>query len=311
MIARLVRSSWVFALALALFVSAAGLRSHAVAILSAVQTDEDRYYLPPPAWLRFFGLGYNEAVADAIWIRTIVYFGGALKHALAARAKDAPARDSGSDFTVNYVRAVVDVDPRFREAYRDGAGLTLYAGGDVTERNCKMAVEILGKGMDVFPDDGEIAFNLGFIHYYEMARFLPKDPGNPTRKWHQQEGVRLIRRAALMPEAPPYVSALAATLMKRNGMDDLVASHLESMLLKETDPGIRRTLELQLRNALGHAAERAIALTSELQDEWRRTLPFVPFDLFLVIDGQTEPVESVLNPLYVTDELLADRAEGT
>jgi hypothetical protein len=161
----------------------------------------------------------------------------------------------------------------------------------------------------VFPDDGQIAFNLGFIHYYELARFLPSDPQNPVRKWHRQQGVRLIRRASLMPDAPAHVSALAATLMKRNGMEDLVVTHLENLLLKETDPRIRETLALQLRNASGQAAERAIALTSELQDEWRKKLPFVPFDLFLVVDGLLEPVANVLNPLHVTDELLSDQGE--
>ncbi|MDD5305864.1 MAG: hypothetical protein PHU25_00950 [Deltaproteobacteria bacterium] len=315
MVARLFWSASILAFALALFVSAFGLRNHATAILSTVQSDEDRYYLPPPGWIRFFCLGYNEAAADVIWTRTIVYFGGVLKRALTAQNKAAKAQDAhkgaaGGDFTTNYVRAVVDLDPRFRDAYRSGAGLTLYAGGSVTERNCKLAIEILGKGLEVFPDDGQIAFNLGFIHYYEMAPFLPKDPDSPIRRWHRMEGVRLIRRAAMMPDAPSYVSALAAPLMKRNGMDDMVVTHLENMLLQETDPGIRATLALQLRNASGRAAERAIARTNELQDEWRRALPFVPFDLFLVIDSQTEPVEGALNPLYMTDELLSDRAEG-
>ena len=55
---------------------------------------------------------------------------------------------------------------------------------------------------------------------------------------------------------------------KKEGMDDLVAEHLKALLLKETNPSIRRSLEMQLIRALGDAAKRDIEKTKAFQDRF-------------------------------------------
>jgi hypothetical protein len=80
------------------------------------------------------------------------------------------------------------------------------------------------------------------------------------------------------------VSIMSSSLMRREGLDDLIIEHLRALLVQETDPEIRRTLEAQLRDELGEAAERDIAVTGRLERRWRSEMPFVPFDMFLLLE---------------------------
>lgn len=291
-----------FALALGLAFGAIQLRSLATGIYGNVVDYEDRYYLPPPAWLEAFAVGYNEAAADILWTTTLVYFGG--KKHWVGRGNDGSTLDIPKH-TVNYISLVTHLDPKFEAAYKDGGRLTLYHLGGITKETVQMGIELLETGVKQFPDDGEIAFNLGFLHYYEMEPFLPRDDDDPTRRYHKEEGAKLIRLASTMDNAPPYTSILAGTLLRREGMDELVVEHLRAILLKETDPKIRQSLEAQLRRAMGKAAARDIEATKRLQNQWRKDLPHVSFDLFLLLQPNSDiGYEEIANPTEYEDRLL-------
>lgn len=275
----------VAALAAALAVAALYSRARSAELSRGILSDEDRFYLPPPSWLRAFSMGYNEAVADFVWIATVVYFGERAEFARNRRGDTGIPEDAPSaQFTVNYLDVVTSLDPRFRSAYTDGGRLTLYHKGTITRRTVEMAIALLEKGKRQYPDDGEMAFVLGFLHYYELPPFL--EPGSPELKRVKEAGARLIRAAATMPGVPAYVALTSSSLMRAEGMDDLVIEHLRAMLIKETDPVIRRSLEAQLRRALGEAAERDIDVTGRLERRWREEMPFVPFDMFLMVQPE-------------------------
>lgn len=278
-------------------------RSRSAGLFDRVVADEDRYYLPPPGWLRAFSLGYNEAVADLVWVKTIVYFG---ERAVFAKRRsqvdDLPDDLAAAQHTVNYLAVVTALDPRFRSAYSDGARLTMYHKGRITRRTVEMAIELLEQGLAQYPDDGEIAFTLGFLNYFELEPFLAA--GSKELAEIREKGVRLIRASATMADAPQYVSVMSSSLLRREGLDELVVEHLRALLVKETDPGIRRTLEAQLRRALGRTAERDIAATDALARRWRDEMPFVPFDLFLLLEpSAAADVRHVLDPTaYAADD---------
>ena len=61
----MLKKGFPIALAAILFVLSLALRSAAEVRFEAVRSDEERFYLPPSTWLRFFCLGYTEAMADA------------------------------------------------------------------------------------------------------------------------------------------------------------------------------------------------------------------------------------------------------
>lgn len=274
------------AFAVALAVTALYSRARSAEIMREIVSDEDRFYLPPPSWLRAFSMGYNEAAADLVWIATIVYFGERAEFSKNRLGDTGIAADAPSaQFTVNYLDVVTSLDPRFRSAYTDGGRLTLYHKGTITRRTVEMAIALLEKGLKQYPDDGEMAFVLGFLRYYELPPFL--EPKSPELKRAKEAGARIIRAAATMPGVPPYVALMSSSLMRAEGMDDLVIEHLRAMLVQETDPLIRRSLEAQLRRSLGEAAERDISITGRLEQRWREEMSFVPFDMFLMVQPES------------------------
>ncbi len=286
-------------LGLLLFGAMIPLRASTVSLHDRVVDDVDRYYLPPADWLRVFSLGYNEAAADFVWIKTIVYFGDiALKDW--GRGQQTPV----DNFTMNYMRTAAELDPKFRAIYSRGGVLTLYHRGEITEQSVKLAIEVFELGTKQFPNDGEITFHLGFMHYYEMEPFLPRQKNHPTRRHFKERGAYLLSKAALMPNAPQYASVLSSTLLYRLGLNNLVIEHLKALLITETNPDIRRTLAFQLKRELGKAAKRDIELTDRIQAEWRREMPYVPFDLFLILNPGDPGINELLDPLYTTNQLL-------
>ena len=294
-------------LAAGAFVGALFLQQKSADALSCVLTDDDRYYLPPAEWLRAFSLGYTEAAADMVWVKTIVYFGEKM---------GAEEKGEGAHHMMNYLMTATALDPKFRSCYTAGSSLTLFqAHGRVVRRSIEMAFELLEKGRKEFPDDGEIFFSLGFMHYYEMARFLSDDPEDPEAKKHRELGRYYIGRSALMPGAPPYASMLAATLMMKGGIDAAVLEHLKAMLIRETDPSIRKELIAKIRSEAGKVVDADIDETERIQQAWRADMPYVPYDLYLLLRVEAPTAEQI-DPLYFTDRLLglseapSDTVEG-
>ena len=281
-------------LATAAFVGALSLQQKSSDAMRAVLTEDDRYYLPPAEWLRVFSLGYTEAAADLVWVKTIVYFG----------EKIGAKTEGGAHQMMNYLMTAVVLDPKFRSCYTAGSTLTLFQeNGRVVRRSIEMAFELLERGIQEFPDDGEIFFTLGFMHYYEMARFLSEDPEDPEPRKHRELGRYYIGRSALMPGAPPYAAMLAATLMMKGGIDAAVLEHLKAMLIRETDPSIRQALIEKIRSEAGKVVEADIAETDQVQRDWRLDMPYVSYDLYLLLHITAPPAEQV-DPLYFTDRLL-------
>jgi hypothetical protein len=117
------------ALAALFFLFSLGLRNHAKSRFQAVETEDDRFYLPPAEWLRFFSLGYNEAVTDLIWIKTILYFGSHVE------------TKEGERFVMSYLETAADLDQRFKALYVAGSVLTLYQNhGKVTRKSIDMSM---------------------------------------------------------------------------------------------------------------------------------------------------------------------------
>jgi len=273
------------------------LQAKTAAVRARVLTDDDRFYLPTAKWLRVFSIGYNEAAADLVWIKTIVYFG----ERVGSSTADVKARNN---FTVNYLTTAVDLDPKFRRAYTAGSALTLFQNLEVSEQTVEMAITLLKRGVRAFPVDGEIMFDLGVMHYYEMRPFLPADENNPKTRYHEELGAQLIARASLMDGSPPYAKLLSASLLSEEGINDIIVEYLKNMLLTETNPQIRQTLADKLTRAIGAAAKRDIAETESYHAAWKREFPSIDFDSFLIIYRPHLTAE-LLDPLFQSQHLLS------
>ncbi len=269
-------------------------RAAAVTSYETAMTSDERYYLPPSSWMKLMCLGYNEAAADLVWLKTVVYFGG----------RFAQRRGDTANHTANYLLTAVDLNPEVRTFYLTGAALTMFQNsGQVSEATVKMAMALLERGIEAFPDDGEIHFALGFYHYYEMRPFMPRDHEDPKRKFHNEIGTKYIRESALMENAPDYAAALSTSLQVEHGMADVTIQHLKNLLLQETDPEIRNVLMIGLRAELGKAAERDILESDKLVKKWKEDLPYVPFRFYLLLQPEVS-LDETLDPLHQTNQIL-------
>ncbi|MBN2719121.1 MAG: hypothetical protein JXX14_24950 [Deltaproteobacteria bacterium] len=249
---------------------------------------DSQYYLPSVSWLNFFTCRYNEAAADIIWTKFILYFGSAPQHAvkkgeLAGESTENNIKDRElTNYTVDYVNTVTRMDPMFLAAYEHGARLTMYHRGVISRETIEMAIRILERGIHYFSDDGMIRFNLGFLYYYEMIPFAR----SPEEKEELKiKGANIIYHASHLKGAPHYASALASSLLTRHGMNQLAIQHLSALLLSETDPDIRAHLEHELMQLTGSEMEYFNRQMEKYAMHWKRNYSFIPFDLYTVLEA--------------------------
>lgn len=253
---------------------------------TSITTRDEQYYLPPAAWLTVFSVGYNEAIADIIWTKFVVYFASIPKLEVASGMKlgdtvsNQLAQKAEENHTINYVHAVTRLDSRFKAAYSHGARLTMYHKGIITRQTVRMAIDILEEGVRNFPEDGDLRFNLGFLYYYELVPFA-KNKNEKTEL--KNKGTNILYKAARLPGAPPYATELASTLLSRQGMNRLAIEHLNFMLLTEKEPEIRTRLEKELSKLVGKEMKFQHEKMKQFIDHWKTEFAFIPFDLYTVL----------------------------
>ncbi len=286
----------------ACFVLSVSLQRIAESDYRSVSHADSQYYLPPASWLKVFSIGYNEAFADAIWTKFIIYFGSAPKQNvkpgmfLGDDASANAAKQGVENYTLNYVQAVTDLDSRFLAAYAHGARLTMYHKGIISKQTVQVAIKILEKGIRFFPDDGALRFNLGFLYYYELIPFI-RDA--EEKKKIKEKGANILYTAAKLPGAPPYVAELASSLLSRHKMNNLAIEHIRFMLLAETDPDIRRHLQKELEDLVGKQIQFEEQQMANFSELWRTRYAFIPFDLYTVLyDSLSDSTISINGELY-------------
>lgn len=166
------------------------------------------FFLPPVPLLRMLAMGYDHALADYLWIKTMWFVGdpdfGEGDYATLARMLD----------------VITDLKPRFYYLYRFGGSYLGFGPGGADE-----AVELLEKGAAHFPDDWMMPFLAGFNYFYHLG-----DPGRAAP---------YFARAAELPGAPRYLKALAARLHARANDARSAAMLLAQIAEAEPDPDIR------------------------------------------------------------------------
>ena len=148
---------------LALAAASDGLRASAHERYRSAQRYEDVYYLPPAEWLPVLSLGWDEAAADLLWMRALVYFGEEFQHS------------SGLRYVFDYGDAIVTLDPHFLAAYRWMGMAALYRPVEITTDDVERAVAFMQRGEALFPEDGELAWNIGAALVFELPGMLGDD----------------------------------------------------------------------------------------------------------------------------------------
>jgi len=276
---------------LALSVSAGLLAISVVAHLCLAHTtrlrdtwppEADTFYLPPASALRIASLGHTELLADLIHARANVYFGTQLHARVPTK------------WLAQYLDAAIDLDPKFERLYLAGAAMLIYNGQRISPDMVLAAIHVLDRGHKAFPFDWEFPFQMGFNLLFE----LPQDAGedDPRVPGWRQQGVEMLKQAALYEGVPYYVPNLVARMLTKSGADDLAIRQLEQSYAVATNPEARTQIKNKLfalrgRQFSEHLEENLREYTRMIADRF----PEAP-EAFSLVAGPRTTALGLLNP---------------
>jgi tetratricopeptide (TPR) repeat protein len=248
------------------------------------QTYEDLYYLPPPNELILFSLGHRTALADLVWMKALVYFGDELHH-------------GGSVANLfRYADAILALDEHFVRAYRWVASAAIYRTGEVTVDDVRKAIAYLERGVRLFPDDPNLAWDLGATYAYELVPMLP--PG-PAREEARRKSIDHLEMAALHGAGPAWLGLQTASQLNSLGRKEQAVQHLQDLYATATDPAIKAQLAQRLATLQTETYVEAMrAADAELEANRKRDFPYLNASLYLVVGPR---------PPFDGDELLLRR----
>jgi hypothetical protein len=233
------------------------------------QSYEDVYYLPPSDYLVIGSLGYRSALADLVWMKALVYYGEELGH-----------RGDVKNL-YRYGDSVLALDPQFKRVYRWIASCALYRTGEITARDARAAIRYLEVAARLFPDDGELAWDLGANYTYELVPLL-EDPAE--RKLALQKGLEYLEAAALRRAGPAWLVLQTAGELQQLGRVEQAIRHLEDVYATASDAGVRARIEQQLSALRSEAYTQAMRRTSEELDAARkRDFPYLDTTLYMLV----------------------------
>ena len=277
---RLGRTAAIGLLLLALFTIAWLCQTRANLLHDGWPPEADTFYLPPSKILKLASLGHTELAADLIHSRANVYFGTQLHARLPTK------------WLANYLNTAIDLDPQFHRIYLSGAAMLVYNGQRMVPDMVLAANTILERGRQALSFDWEIPFQLGFNLLYELpSDASPDDPRIPG--WRQQ-GVEILRQAALFEGVPYFIPNLVARMLTKEGSQDLAVRHLEQAFAVATSEEARTQIRDKLTQLRGReVAEDLAQRQREFQSLVESRYPEFP-EAFSLIIGSRITSNSVL-----------------
>jgi tetratricopeptide (TPR) repeat protein len=266
------RRVWPFvAVVVLLIVARTGeqLRAEAQRYYTATASYEDIYYLPPTDYLLLGSLGYRAALADLIWMKALVYYGEELGHRGNVR------------HLYRYGDAMLALDPDFKKVYRWVASSALYRTGEITADDARAAVRYLERATRRFPDDGELAWDLGANYTYELAPMLTDDG---ERKLARRKGLEYLEAAVMRHAGPAWLVLHTSSQLEALGRKEQAIRHLEDAYAVASDAHIKQEIELQLVRLRSAAYGEALRRTDqELTADRERNFPYLEDTMYLLV----------------------------
>ena len=231
-------------------------------------------YLPNGMYLRVLALGYDQLVADLLWLKVVQHYG------------DGAETTDGFRWAYHAVDVLTDIDPTFAFAYQ-ATGVMLTVWGHLPEESAA----ILTKGVRNNPGVWELPFFLAYDHYYEL---------------HQPKlAAEYLRMAAALPNAPEYLPGLAARMSVESGESDAALEFLQRIYQQTQDDTLRQALDRRIREVV---AERDIQFLEEGVRRYKDRHKMTPSTLHDLVAGGII-IEIPAEPLG--GEYKLDREHGT
>jgi tetratricopeptide (TPR) repeat protein len=241
---------------------------------AATQTYEDVYYLPASDYLVLGSLGYRAALADLIWMKALVYYGEELGHR------------GDVKHLFRYGDAMLALDPDFKRVYRWVASGAIYRTGTVTATDAERAIQYLERATRRFPDDGELAWDLGANYTFELAPMLSNEAARAAAR---RKGLDYLETAVQRHAGPPWLVLQTASQLQALGRSEQAIRHLEDVYATASDASVKHAIEQRLMQLRSATYAEAFRRTSE-QLEAQRTedFPYLDASLYLLV-GRRPP----------------------
>jgi tetratricopeptide (TPR) repeat protein len=177
-------------LIVAIFLGWVGLAAAAETRLRELRSGEETaghlLYLPSGKYLRALAPGYQEILADSIYLWSLQYY-----------AKYQPA-ERGQYLDHIYTNVITELDPHYRDPYLIGALIMVFEAKDI-----EMGIRLLDKGIKANPDDWVMAFEAGFYCYDTLHDY--------------NRAARYFQIAMAVPGAHPIIRRLHAEMFNKAG----------------------------------------------------------------------------------------------
>ncbi|MCH2108360.1 MAG: hypothetical protein MK135_03455 [Polyangiaceae bacterium] len=199
-----------------------------------VDRHEDTIKLPKPDQLAVYSLGYRAALADFIFAQGLVKAG--LHFNQRTIFREAPG----------YLRAVVALDPRYRDAYRYADALLTLSTVIMPPENYRIAREIMTDGLKEFPDDAELWMQTGRFLAFSSVKYMTEDEDQD--EWRRAGGEMMARGCALWhgEGSLPRDCWVGTNFMEKYGATQAAISTLKKLMVILDDPKAKAEAALRL-----------------------------------------------------------------
>ncbi len=249
----------------------------------AVAMQGEVLYVPDTRLLRLMTLGYEQAAADLMWIRTLEYF---------ARHFSTDRRYRWLEF---FLDQVIELDPDFVKVYH-WAGATVLYGQRFTLDNIALSNRFYQRALARDPDDYEAAYRLGLNHYIEVPSALNRveQPDRARIRRHRAIGLGYLEQAANSPGAPARMRNLVAAISSKLGNHQLALQYLIDLYIQTDDPDRKVELRRRIDALRAEGADGALAeAAADFERRWKRHHPYVPPGVYALLGEPTGPVADV------------------
>ncbi len=231
----------------------------------------DTAQIPTTTVARVVSLGHVEWVADVLWINGLLYYGESLS-----------ARNPGR-YVDRYASVMLDLDPRFREAYLWAAVALVMRPGEVPVEDIRSAAAHLADALRIFPEDGELHFQRGAALAFELGPRLPRD--SDERRRARADAAEHFRRCSALGAGPDFISLTAASLLTEAGRYGAAIETLRDGLVHVENADFRariqeRLAELQRTHP---SDDRGLEEMQAIEAARRREYPYLPTQLYLFV----------------------------
>ena len=195
-------------------------------------------FAPDPDQIRMAATGFEELIADVMWVRSVLAFGDAVAWHTEAQT---------SAWLRSMVETVNTLDPTWRTAYYYG-GVTLRVLDDLDGSDA-----VFKRGAAALPEESFFPFSIG------MNAFLYREDPVTAADW--------LSEAARRKNAPRWYHSAAASMKQRGGSIEAGLQYLREQLEATTDDAVRDNIRYKI-GVLEH--DQLVLQWTEACKEYRR-----------------------------------------